>query len=273
MRGIYDPSRDFVIYVGTTSHTNTPDPAHRSRLLSLVAMNLSTEYRTRDLIPPESWAWSQQEHGDRWMYAFAITKAWICDSFPVAYDYTPRAYRALGNPANFGGFVQLDVDEVRAIQALELTDVPLKKQAPALRVEARARLLDAPDGLRQEIYRWASLIDQRVASSNSASTRWNPTREANPKVETMEMLFRKWEEQKGTCGLCQRSIAMPKSPGLLQPSIDRIDSTKVDYRKENVHITHLGCNYAKNKFTIDEFEDWLEVVSGRIAPIEPSMPE
>ncbi len=81
------------------------------------------------------------------MYAFAITKAWICDSFPAAYDYTPRAYRALGKPANFGGFVQLEVDEVRAIQALELTDVPLKKQAPALKVEARARLLDAPDGL------------------------------------------------------------------------------------------------------------------------------
>jgi hypothetical protein len=38
MRGIYDPARDFVIYVGTTNPVNTPDPAHRSRLLSLVSM-------------------------------------------------------------------------------------------------------------------------------------------------------------------------------------------------------------------------------------------
>lgn len=173
----------------------------------------------------------------------------------------------------FGGFVQINADEVQAIQDLELTEVSLKKQAPALKVEARARLLDAPDALKQEIYRWASLIDQRVAASNSPSTRWNPAREANPKFETMEMLFKKWEEQKGTCGLCQRPIAMPKRPGLLQPSIDRIDSTKIDYRTENVHITHLGCNYAKNKFTIDEFEDWLEVISGGIARIEPPMSE
>lgn len=83
------------------------------------------------------------------MYAFAITKARTCDGFPAAYDYAPRAYRALGNPANFGGFVQINVDEVQAIQDLELTEVSLKKQAPALKVEARARLLDAPDAMKQ----------------------------------------------------------------------------------------------------------------------------
>lgn len=264
MRGIYDPSRDFVIYVGTTSPINTPDAAHRSRLLSLVSMDLRAEYKTRDLIPPESWTWSQQEHGDRWMYAFAITKAWTLDDFPRAYDYTPRAYRQLGNPANFGGFVQLDHGEAETIRNLEVTEITLKKQAPTIKAEARARLLDAPRELRQEVTRWATLIAQRVAASNSPSTRWNPLREANPQVETMEMLFKKWEEQKGFCGLCQRPIPMPAVLGLLQPSPDRIDSTKVDYRSENVHITHLGCNYAKNKFSVDAFEDWLEVVSGGI---------
>jgi hypothetical protein len=111
--------------------------------------------------------------------------------------------------------VQLDAEEARAIRSLELTEIALKKQEPALKVEARTRLLDAPLALRQEIYRWASLIDQRVAASNSPSMRWNPPREANPKTETMEMLFKKWEEQKGSCGLCQRQIAMPRLPGLL----------------------------------------------------------
>ena len=265
MRGIYDPARDFVIYVGTTNPVNTPDPAHRSRLLSQVSMDLRAEYKTRDLIPPESWTWSQKEHGDRWMYAFAITRAWTLGGFPAAYEYTPRAYRQLGNPANFGGFVQIDAQECEAIGGLEVNSIALKKQAAGLKADARARLLDARKELKQEVYRLAILIEQRAAASNSASTRWNPLREANPRVETMEMLFRKWEEQKGFCGLCQRPIPMPAVPGLLQPSPDRIDSTKVDYRTENVQITHLGCNYAKNKFSVDDFEDWLEVIGGGIS--------
>jgi len=265
MRGMYNPSHDFVIYVGTTNPINTPDVAHRSRLLSLVSMDLRAEYLTRDLIPPESWTWSQKEHGDRWMYAFAITRAWTLDDLPTVYDYAPRAYRQLGNPANFGGFVQLDSQEGEAIQILSITEVLLKKQAAAIKVDARARFLDAPKELKQEVYRWAALIDPRVIPSDSASTRWNPHREANPRTETMEMLFKKWETQKGFCGLCQRPIPMPAAPGLLQPSPDRIDSTKADYRTENVHITHLGCNYAKNKYSVDAFEDWLEVVSGGLA--------
>ncbi len=66
MREVYDPTKDFVIYVGTTNRNNTPDAAHRSCFLSLVSMDLRTEYLTRDLIPPESWSWSQREHGERW---------------------------------------------------------------------------------------------------------------------------------------------------------------------------------------------------------------
>src|ERR1019366_2302161 len=129
------------LYVGTTNPVNTPDPAHRSRLLSLVSMDPRAEYKTRDLIPEESWAWSQREHGDRWMYAFAITNAWTLIGLPHAYDYVPRAYRQLGSPANFGGFVQLEADERIAINGLELTPVALKKQAAGLKADARARLL------------------------------------------------------------------------------------------------------------------------------------
>jgi hypothetical protein len=262
MRGIYDPTRDFVLYAGTTSAINTPDPAHRSRLLSLISMDLRAEYKTRDLIPEESWTSSQREHGDRWMYSFAITQAWTLNDFPHAHNYVSRSYGQLGNPVNFGGFVQLEAAERIAINGLELTPMTLKKQAAGLKAEARARLLDTTKELKQEVYRWAALIEQRAAASNTVSARWNPLREANPRTETMEMLFSKWEEQKGHCGLCQRPIPMPPAPGLLQPSPDRIDSTRVDYRSENVHITHLGCNYAKNKFSVDEFEDWLVVVSG-----------
>jgi hypothetical protein len=57
---------------------------------------------------------------------------------------------------------------------------------------------------------------------------------------------------------------VPLVSGLLQPSVDRIDRTNTTYLSNNVHITHLGCNFAKNKFEIDEFEEWLEMVTGGI---------
>ena len=68
----------------------------------------------------------------------------------------------------------------------------------------------------------------------------------------------------GRCGLCQRPILMPPATGLLQPSPDRIDSNNPSYRADNVHITHLGCNYAKNKYTTDQFEEWLEIITSSI---------
>ncbi len=66
---------------------------------------------------------------------------------------------------------------------------------------------------------------------------------------------------------------MPPAAGLLQPSPDRIDSLNTAYGSDNVHITHLGCNYAKNKFGVDDFEEWLEVVSGGILQERQDAPQ
>jgi hypothetical protein len=38
----------------------------------------------------------------------------------------------------------------------------------------------------------------------------------------------------------------------------------VAYSKDNTRITHLGCNLAKNKVTLVEFEDWLSAVRGEL---------
>lgn len=51
---------------------------------------------------------------------------------------------------------------------------------------------------------------------------------------------------------------------LLQTSPDRTDSQDTAYSKENTRITHLGCNLAKNKVTLAEFEDSLAVVRGEL---------
>ena len=47
---------------------------------------------------------------------------------------------------------------------------------------------------------------------------------------------------------------------MLQPSADRIDSKNVVYDDANMQITHLACNWAKNKYGLDAFSDWLSIV-------------
>jgi hypothetical protein len=49
---------------------------------------------------------------------------------------------------------------------------------------------------------------------------------------------------------------------MLQPSADRIDSCNGAYDDGNVQITHLACNLAKNKYGVNDFEDWLMVIRG-----------
>ena len=264
IRSVYVPGRDFIIYVGTSNAVNTKEAAHRSRLLSVATIDHRQEYRTWELIPKESWEEAQVEHADRWLYSFAISSAWDITDLPLASAVLPLSYRQLGNPANFGSIVEINASERDAILALNLEPVTLRKQPAALKGDARARYLDADKSLKEEIYRMALRIAQRAGMSNMQTSRLNPQRDANPPYDTQQMLFNKWEEQKGRCGLCQRPIPMPPATGLLQPSPDRIDSKNTSYRDDNVHITHLGCNYAKNKFDIDAFEDWLEVISGGV---------
>lgn len=262
MRGIYDPARDFVIYVGTTNPRNTPNAQHRSRLLSVVRMDLRSEYKTRDLIPPESWAQAQAEHGDRWMYAFALLAAWDLDQLPSAYDYIPKTYSSLRNPVTFGDFVEVDSSELQGLSELSIKPVALMQQASGWQAVTRATYFAASKTIKEMIRSMAFRVEERQDASGTSSIRRHPGRIANPRFETEEMLFNKWEQQKGFCGLCQQLIPVPCTQGLLQPSPDRIDSLSPSYFADNVHITHLGCNLAKNKFDVDRFEEWLEVVRG-----------
>jgi hypothetical protein len=269
IRSVYVPGRDFIVYVGTTNPANTPEVGHRSRLLSLASIDHRTEYKTWELVPPESWEYAQREYENRWLYSFAITSAWNFTTLPFAPHVVSRAYRELGSPPNFGSIVELDDIERSAILNEPVVPIVLQKQAVAIRGDARGRFLDADQALREEIYRMASRIEERATASGTTSLRHHPERSANPRVETQQMLYDKWEAQHGRCGLCQRPIPMPPQPGLLQASADRIDSTNSSYGKENVHITHLGCNLAKNQYSIDEFEDWLAIITAPVvAPRE-----
>jgi len=47
---------------------------------------------------------------------------------------------------------------------------------------------------------------------------------------------------------------------LLKLSADRVDSTKKTYDRENVHLTHVACNLAKSSASLDEWQDFLDVL-------------
>jgi hypothetical protein len=47
---------------------------------------------------------------------------------------------------------------------------------------------------------------------------------------------------------------------MLSPSPDRIDSDNGAYTEDNVQITHLACNLAKNRYGAAEFRGWLDIV-------------
>ena len=49
---------------------------------------------------------------------------------------------------------------------------------------------------------------------------------------------------------------------LLQVSPDRRDSSNPSYGPENLQITHLACNLAKNDGTTQDFEEWLQLITG-----------
>lgn len=116
------------------------------------------------------------------------------------------------------------------------------------------------DTLSTAIKRMADLILNRCKLGGTTSTRSQPFRETDRRPELEATLLSRWGQQEGACGLCGKPIPMPPVVGLLQPSVDRVDSADPDYLGENLHITHLGCNLAKNRFSVSEYRQWLLVI-------------
>jgi hypothetical protein len=90
----------------------------------------------------------------------------------------------------------------------------------------------------------------------------NPIRTASGETDLNIMFGEKWDEQTGLCFVFNGPLVTKSSNYLLQASPDRISSQDPSYSKANTGIAHLGCNLAKNKCTVAEFEDWLSVVRG-----------
>jgi hypothetical protein len=114
-----------------------------------------------------------------------------------------------------------------------------------------------------EVTRMAKLIIERVEKGGDLAVRVNPQRTAPNFSDLYQLLLQKWRDgQSGRCNLCGGNLVAGGKNKMLQPSADRIDSANGAYDDGNTQITHLACNLAKNKYGLEEFEDWLSVVRG-----------
>lgn len=257
LRAEFRPGRDVLLYAGTGNEF-TENPEHRRRLLSAISVEPNQVLPTRDCIPPESWERAQKDFRGRWLWSLPALQMWDVVGFPLAHDISPRSYSQLGGIANRGSVVEAVPEEREPLLQLELRPVPF---VVARKVSKTRTLLNLSAEIQREISRMVSGIVGRVSRSGIDETRVNPIRTMTESSLHI-MLGAKWQEQEGRCFLCQGPLRPGTNNALLQSSVDRLDSQNEAYDEDNTHITHLGCNLAKNRVSLADFEDWLVVVRG-----------
>ena len=261
----FTPGRDVLIYVGTTNSKTTLNPDHRSRLISAITIEPKQVLETRQLVPQEIWAEAEKRWGlNPWPYAMGVTRAaqLVGPPYPEARLIAPQAYSALGEIPNRGNVVLVLDAEREAVMSLSAEPIELSLTAAVQEHMTRRSVLsdDVEKSIKQEAFRMASLIQQRVNSGGEARVVRNPLRTAPNIADLNQLIIQKWQtDQEGKCALCGGPLAQTRNP-LLQPSADRIDSDNGAYDRENVQITHLACNYAKNKWGASEFGEWITVL-------------
>jgi hypothetical protein len=255
LRREFLPQRDVLIYVGTSNPQFTEDAKHRQRLLSAVRIEPKQLLETRDCIPSASWEQAQRDFRGRWFWSMPALNIWDIETFPRAYDVCPNSYGQLGLIVNRGNVVEVMIEERPALLQLELRSVSFVLPEKAGEFTKTRAFLNLSHDVRADIARMARGILGRVATSGSQETRFNPVRMMG-ETDINVMLGTKWCKQEGRCFLCQGQLLPGTKNYLLQCSPDRMDSQDINYNEANTRITHLGCNLAKNKVTLSDFEDW-----------------
>ncbi len=264
LRQEFVPGRDVVIYVGTSNKELTRNPDHRSSLIASVVIEPSQLLETRKMISSEYW----DSFGNRWPLAMPVLAAasLIGPPFPSAREIAPIAYANFGKVENRGGIVEAIGSEREAIMDLEAVTIELHLSSEVQSyINVRASFTDVPKSVRQQATRMASRIIDRVKKGGLERIVVNPLRTAPNFSDLYSMLVKKWlTDQHELCALCGGPLVSEIDNEMLQPSADRIDSKNGAYDEENVQITHLACNLAKNQYGQEHFEEWLVVLRGAL---------
>lgn len=279
LRADFRPGRDIIIYVGTTNAETTENPDHRSRIISAVSIEPKQILETSQIVPADEWKATLARYGSNpWPHSMAVTDAALMmgPPFPEARVVTPKTYSSFAAMENRGNVIEALAAEREAVRALPVYRIELHLTPPVQHyMELRGALSSKIEKtIRQEATRMALLIEQRVKSGGELSVRVNPLRTAPNVSETMLLLIRKWTvDQDGKCALCKGPL-IPTKHRMLQPSPDRIDSGNGAYDDANLQVAHLACNWAKNQYGTDAFEDWLGIVQGvRALEMDPEEPD
>jgi len=256
----YRPGSDFIIYTGT-SGPDTTDQRHRSRLLSLLTIDLMRTYRTEQLIPPESWRWAQQHYPGQWEYAFWVVDGWSIVDLPLSSTVIPTAYEKTGRYPYRGMVIEITGLERENLLSLAISPLTLTRQPVVGEAITLSSLKDSPD-LNMEAVRIAGLVFNRVRESGTVQQRTAPDRTAPS--DLVLRVGKLLMESPLLCTLCGGLMSIRPENRLLQPSPDRIDSQNGDYGPGNFHLVHFACNLAKNQFSVAEFRQWLTLASASI---------
>jgi hypothetical protein len=195
-----------------------------------------------------------------------VRAGWSLPDLPRASDVVPIAYRSMGIRSNWGGVSEILGEERDALFPLRVEWVELPNREVVLSTSAtRDRIRDIRENasLASALARLEALIRGRLGPVRSV---WQqtPSRSLPTGTNLTFLLQDKLEEQKNLCALCGKLMQFDTTKKLLQCSPDRIVSTNPSYGSDNLQITHLACNLAKNDGTTEDFEEWLELISGDI---------
>ncbi len=255
--GIYTRGTDFVISVGTSNPKDTQDPAHRQRLLSIVDVEPKVIVSTADLVDPEAWKRAQQSHPDRWKLSMPIVRGWSFDGFPEARQDMTATYQKFTNPTTRGRPISVeDVDRAT------LLDLAITATAIPPHIDERLRKTIIPDDklLNQELTRIVNNILNAVARAGTPRTGVYPDRHSMNFSDLFQLLKDAWYRQETRCNLCGGIITLGEENPLLKMSPDKIDSMNKAYHASNIHLAHVGCNLAKSAASLEEWQEYLDVV-------------
>lgn len=252
--------RDFVVYIGTQDPEATERPEHRGRLLCAVTFEPNAPISTRQIVSAGAWAKAVEKWGLRWEWSFPVIEAYtFIAPLPEARVITPHTYAALGKLTALGRCVPVDPRDLAALLSTPLLATKLQLSDAV----SNAVIMNPEDpDLRRALSQMAMAIEQRILDSGRERVGSHPVRQGPNLSDVLAVLGRKWRDQAGICRLCERPIRPASANRLLRPSPDRIDSTLKTYATENLHITHLGCNLAKNDASMDDWTEFLDLLRG-----------
>lgn len=256
--------RDFVLYVGTGDPSTTEAPEHRRRVLSAVTCQPNTLISTESIVPRASWVDAVKKWGTRWEWSIPVIEAWELTPFPEAKSVMPHTYARLGQLQSLGRCVAVANEDLPSLLQCHVV-----KKSLALEDAVRRVVMMNPTDpdLKRSISNLAIAIQERIALSGKEQSGLHPIRSGLNLSDLIEVLNRKWIEQNGCCHLCNRSIPLKANNRLLKMSVDRIDSGSKIYDTGNVHLTHLGCNLAKNDVSMEQWHEFLAHIRDKNVPL------